>query len=195
VVPRSGVVAVVPRSVARWRQLLDLEGERWRGPCAGKQQCPRGPEEAALPRRASKRCPRHASSNGATRDTRFEHRHERREVRAATIMCDILRSSTVQATRVTTSICSCVFDNVLWRLPPPIRVAFRLLCFIPKTCTIYSKTIQFYAWTWSSYISLLLAYFCMHIGKTIPWFMLFIVGIKNQIKSFMFITARFLHLP
>jgi hypothetical protein len=139
VVPRSGVVAVVPRSVARWRQLLDLEGERWRGPCAGKQQCPRGPEEAALPRRASKRCPRHASSNGATRDTRFEHRHERREVRAATIMCDILRSSTVQATRVTTSICSCVFDNVLWRLPPPIRVAFRLLCFIPKTCTIYSK--------------------------------------------------------
>jgi hypothetical protein len=37
--------------------------------------------------------------------------------------------------------------------------------------------------------------FCMHIGKIIPWFMLFVITIKNQIKSFMYINARFLCLP
>jgi hypothetical protein len=34
----------------------------------------------------------------------------------------------------------------------------------------------------------------MHIEKDIPWFMLFIINIKNQIKSLMFVIARFLRL-
>jgi hypothetical protein len=38
---------------ARWRRLLDPQ----RGPCAGKRRRPRSPEEAALPRPASKRRP------------------------------------------------------------------------------------------------------------------------------------------
>jgi hypothetical protein len=38
---------------ARWRRLLDPQ----RGPCAGKRRRPRSPEEAALPRPASKRHP------------------------------------------------------------------------------------------------------------------------------------------
>jgi hypothetical protein len=33
--------------------------------------------------------------------------------------------------------------------------------------------------------------FCMHIGKAIPRFMLFIIIIKNQIKSLTFVNARF----
>jgi hypothetical protein len=41
----------------RRRWLPDLEGERQRGPCAGKRRGPRGPESAALPRPASKRRP------------------------------------------------------------------------------------------------------------------------------------------
>jgi hypothetical protein len=50
--------------------------------------------------------------------------HGRREVRAATIARDILRSATIRAARVTTSIYACVVDDVLQRLPPLIRVVF-----------------------------------------------------------------------
>jgi hypothetical protein len=82
--------------------------------------------------------PRHASSDGVARGTRFERRHIRREVHATTIARDILRSGVVRAVRLTTSICVCVVD-VLRRLPPPIRAFFRLLCFMPTTCTIYTK--------------------------------------------------------
>jgi hypothetical protein len=54
------------------------------------------------------------------------------------------------------------------------------------------KTVRFYAWTRSLYISLLHAYFCMHIVNAIPWFMLFIITIK--IKSFMFVNTRFVSI-
>jgi hypothetical protein len=83
--------------------------------------------------------PRRASSNDTARGTRFEWHQGRREVCTAMIARDILRSSAVRASRVTTSICSCVDDDVLRRLPPLIRVVFRLLCFMPTTCTIYAK--------------------------------------------------------
>jgi hypothetical protein len=53
-VPRSGVVAAVPRSVAAAPR---SRGERQRVPCAGKRRRPRGPEEVALPTPASKRRP------------------------------------------------------------------------------------------------------------------------------------------
>jgi hypothetical protein len=80
-----------------------------------------------------------ASSDGAARGVRIKRRHRRRGVRAETIVRDILRSDVVQEGRVKTSICSCVVDDVLRRLPPPICVVFRLLCFMPITCTIYTK--------------------------------------------------------
>jgi hypothetical protein len=47
-VPRFEVVVVVPMLVARWRQLPDLEGERWH---------PLGPKETSFPRQTSKRRP------------------------------------------------------------------------------------------------------------------------------------------
>jgi hypothetical protein len=106
--------------------------------------------------------PRRASSDGIARGTRFEWRHGRCEVRAATITRDILWSGAVRVVRLTTSICVCVVDDVLRRLPHPIRV----LC--PPHALFTLKTLRFYAWTRSSYINLLHAYFCMHIGKTIP---------------------------
>jgi hypothetical protein len=52
---------------------------------------------------------------------------------------DILRSGVVRVARVMPSIYACILDNVLRRLPPPIHVAFRLLCFMPTKCTIYAK--------------------------------------------------------
>jgi hypothetical protein len=125
--------------------------------------------------------PRRASSDDATRGVRFEWHHGRCEVRAATIVCDILWSGAVRAARVTTSICSCVVDDVLGRLPTLIGVVFRLLCCMPTTCTIYVKTVQFYIWTRNSYINLQHAYFFIHIGKIIPRFILFVITIK--IKS------------
>jgi hypothetical protein len=73
--------------------------------------------------------PRRASSDGDARGARFERRHGRREVRATTIARDILQSSAVRAARVTTYICACIVDDVLRRLPPPIRVFFSIIVF------------------------------------------------------------------
>jgi hypothetical protein len=73
--------------------------------------------------------PRRASSDSDARGAMFELRHGRREVRAAMIVRDILRSSAVRATRVTTYICACVVDDVLRRLPPPIRVFYSIIMF------------------------------------------------------------------
>jgi hypothetical protein len=83
------------------------------GPLCGQAAAALGPEAAALPRLASKRRPRRASSDGVAQGARFEQRHGRCEVRASTITCDILRSGAGQAGQVMTSICSCVVDDVL----------------------------------------------------------------------------------
>jgi hypothetical protein len=58
-----------------------------------------------------------------------ERRHGRREMRAAMIACDIIRSGAVSAARVTTYICACVIDDVLRPLPPSIRVFFSIIMF------------------------------------------------------------------
>jgi hypothetical protein len=58
-----------------------------------------------------------------------ERRHRRREVRAAMIACDMLRSGAVWTARVTTYICACVIDDVLRPLPPSIRVFFSVIVF------------------------------------------------------------------
>jgi hypothetical protein len=100
---------------------------------------PRAPRRRYSQSRRASGAPRRASSDVAARGVRFERRHGRREVRAATIARNIHQSSVVRAARVTTSICSCVVDDVLRRLPPPIHVVFRLLSFMLTTCTIYAK--------------------------------------------------------
>jgi hypothetical protein len=107
----------------------------------------------------------------------------------------------------TTSSDSCfLFDYCVLCLP---RILFTL------------KTIWFYAWTRSSYISLLHAYFLhahwkgnsliyvvrnyhkkqiIYVRKCqictfVPNSRMFIIIIKNQIKSLMFVNVRFLRLP
>jgi hypothetical protein len=132
-----GVVAVVPSSVTRWLRLPDLEGERLWDPVRASGGVPGAPRRRHSQGRRASGALRRASSDGAARGVRIKRRHRRRRVRAETIARDILRSDVVQEGRVTTSICSCVVDDVLRRLPPPICVVFRLLCFMPITCTIY----------------------------------------------------------
>jgi hypothetical protein len=196
------------------------------GPLCGKVAVTPGPlggqEVTTLQRQSRKRRPRRASSDGVARGARFERHHRRREVHAATVVRDILRSGVVRAARVTTSIRSRVVDDVLQRLPPLIHIVFRFLCFMPTTCTIYAKNVRFYTWTRSSYISLLHAYIlhahwksnsliyavcnyhkniCSYLSdfyvchKTVSNSHMFVINIKNQIKSLMFAIARFLHLP
>jgi hypothetical protein len=58
-----------------------------------------------------------------------ERRHGRREMRAAMIARDILRSGAVWAARVTTYICACVIDEVLQPLHASIRVFFSIIVF------------------------------------------------------------------
>jgi hypothetical protein len=58
-----------------------------------------------------------------------ERRHGRREMRATLIAHDILRFGAVWAARVTTYICAFVIDDVLWPLPPSIRVFFLIIVF------------------------------------------------------------------
>jgi hypothetical protein len=58
-----------------------------------------------------------------------ERRHERREMRAAMIARDILRSGAVWAARVMTYICACVIDDVLRPLLPSIHVFFSIIVF------------------------------------------------------------------
>jgi hypothetical protein len=90
--------------------------------------------------------PRCASSDGDARGARFERRHGRREVRAATIAHDILRSDAVRAAWVTTYICACVVDDVLRRLPPSIRVFFIIVFYayhMYKNCTILCFNTEF----------------------------------------------------
>jgi hypothetical protein len=55
--------------------------------------------------------------------------HGRREVRAAMITRDILRSGAVWAAQVTTYICACVIDDVLRPLPHSICVFFSIIVF------------------------------------------------------------------
>jgi hypothetical protein len=89
-------------------------------------------------RRASG-APRCASNDGDTRGVRFERRHGRCEVRAATIAHDILRSGAVRAAPMMTYIYAYVVNNVLRRLPPSIRVFFSIIVFYAYHMYIYAK--------------------------------------------------------
>jgi hypothetical protein len=133
---RSGIEAAVPRSAAAAPR---SRGRATTVPLCGQAAASPGPPRRRhFQGRRANDVPRCASSDGDTRGVRFERRHGRCEVRAATIAHDILRSGAVRAARMTTYICAYVVDDVLRRLPPSI-FNFLLLCFIPTTCIIYAK--------------------------------------------------------
>jgi hypothetical protein len=147
-------------------------------PGAPRQWHFRGRRASSAPRRASSdgdvwgaRFERAASrkARGARSDDRAWHPPIRRSLGDPSddlhlCLCHRRRSS------ATTSSDSCfLFDYCVLCLP---HILFKL------------KTLRFYAWTWSSYIICCMYIFCMHIRKAIPWFMLFVIIIKNQIIYF-----------
>jgi hypothetical protein len=154
----SGVVAVVPRSVAA---VPRSRGRATAGPLCGHAAASSGPWGGGTSKADEQAAPLDVRVATATHEARgsSERRHGRREVCAAMIVRDILRSGAVWAARVTTYICACVIDDILWPLPPLIRVFidYCVLCLPHVLCML--KTIRFYAWARSSYISLLHAYF------------------------------------
>jgi hypothetical protein len=127
VVPRSRVEAVVPRSA--------ITAPRSRGqativPLCGQAAAFPGPRgRRHFHGRRASGAPWCASSDDNTRGVRFERRHRRCEMRAATIAHDILRSGVVRAAPMTTYICAYVVDDVLRQLPPSIRVFFSIIIF------------------------------------------------------------------
>ena len=102
-VPRSGVVAAVPRS----------RGRAIAGPLCGQAVASPKPRGGGTSKAGEQATPIDVRAT-ATHEARCssERRHGRREMRAAMIARDILRSG---------------------------AVFFRLLCFMPTTCIIYAK--------------------------------------------------------
>jgi hypothetical protein len=143
--PRRAV-AVILRSGVEAASAPRSRGLATAVPLCGQAAASSGPRDGGTSkgRRASD-APRCASSNGDTRDARFERRHGRCEVRAATIAHDILRSGAVRPPQMTTYICAYVVDDVLRRLPPSICVFFNycVLCLPHVLFTL--KTVRFYA--------------------------------------------------
>jgi hypothetical protein len=121
--------------------------------------------------------------------------HGRHELRVVMVARDILWSDAVWAPQVTTSLKFCVLNGILRWLPPPIHVMTSIIVFyayhmhyLYKNWRILCLNTEFVHQFTGCHIC------CVHIEKEIPWFMLFVITIKNQIKSLMFVTARFLRL-
>jgi hypothetical protein len=119
VVPRS--VAVAPRS----------RGRATAGPLCGQSAASPRPRGGGTYKASEQVAPVDVRVAMVTHEARSssERRHGRREMRAAMIARDILRSGTVWAARVTTYICACVIDDVLRLLPPSIRIFFSIIVF------------------------------------------------------------------
>jgi hypothetical protein len=131
------------------------------GPCAGKRRRGGGTSKAG-----EQATPVDVRVPTATHEARCssERRHGRREMRAAMIALDILRSGAVWAARVTTYICTCVIDDVL-----PATTSFDS-CFLFDYCVLCLSHVLF---TLKMYDFMLehgvrISVYCMHIGKTIP---------------------------
>jgi hypothetical protein len=185
----------LPDPDARWRWLPDLEGERRRRPCAGKWWRPQTPRQWHSQRGRASGAPRRASSDDTTWGTRFKRHHGRREVRAATIARDIiLRSGAVRVARVTTSICAFVIDDVLRRLPPRIRIVFQLFCFMPTAYNIYVKNCMILCLNPGFVYQFTACIFFAFILKSNSLIYVVCNYHKNQIKSFMFVNTRCLHM-
>jgi hypothetical protein len=126
-VPRFGVEAVVPRPARGGSPIQRASDSSALVRASGG--IPGAPRRRHFQGRRASGTPRCTSSDGDTRGARFERRHGRCEVRAATIAHDILRSGAVRAARMTTYIYAYVVDDVLRRLPPPICVFFLIIVF------------------------------------------------------------------
>jgi hypothetical protein len=118
-VTRSGVVAAAPRS----------RGRATAGPLCGQATASPRPQGGGTSKASEQPAPVDVRVAMATHEARgsSERRHGRREIRAAMIARDILRSGVVWSARVTTYICACVIDDVLRPLPPSIRVFFSII--------------------------------------------------------------------
>jgi hypothetical protein len=127
-VPRSGVVAAVPRSVAAGSR---SRGRATAGPLCGQAAVSPRPRGGGTSKADEQAMPVDVRVATAMHEARCssELRHGRREMRAAMITRDILRSGTVWAARVTTYIYACVIDDVLRPLSPLIRVFFSIIVF------------------------------------------------------------------
>jgi hypothetical protein len=119
VVPRSVVAA--PRS----------RGRATAGLLCGQAAASPRPRGGVTSKAGEQAAPGDVRVATATHDARgsSERRHGRREMRAALIARDILRSGAVWAARVTIYICAFVIDDVLRPLPPSIRVFFSIIVF------------------------------------------------------------------
>jgi hypothetical protein len=116
-------VAAVPRSVAAAPR---SRGRATAGPLCGQAAASPRPRGGGTSKADEQAAPVDVRVATATYEARCssERRHGRREMRAAMIARDILRSGAVWAARVTTYICACVIDDVLRPLPTSIRVFF-----------------------------------------------------------------------
>jgi hypothetical protein len=190
VVPRSWIVATVPKSVARWRWLPDPEGERRWGRCAGKRRHPRGPkagEQAASPDVRVVTAPQEArGSSGVTEGTRCA------QLRSRVTSSDpahLWRPEWWPPSVLMSSMTSSS-DYLLWFI---LYFDYCVLC-LPHALLLL-KNVRFYAWRRSSYISLLHAYFLHAHWKDNSLIYAIRNYHKKQFKSFMFVIARFLRLP
>jgi hypothetical protein len=190
-ITRSGVVAAVPRSVAPWSR-----GRAKEGPLCGQATAsprPRGggtskagEQAAPLDVRVAMAMHGARGSSGvmegasARNDDRAWHPPIRRSSGGPSNdlhMCLYRR----RRPPATTSSDSCfLFDYCVLCLP---HVLFTLKMY---DCMLeHGVRISVYC----------MHIFCIHIVKTIPWFMMFVITIKIQIKSFMFVNVRFVRLP
>jgi hypothetical protein len=127
-VPRSGVVAAVPRSVAvapRSRRRGTV------GPLCKQATASPRPQGGGTSKAGEQAAPVDVRVATTTHEAwgSSERRHGRREMRAAMIALDIFWSGAVWAVQVTTYICACVIDDVLQPLPHSIRVFFLIIVF------------------------------------------------------------------
>jgi hypothetical protein len=118
---RSIVVAAVHRS----------RGRVTAGPLCGQAVASPRPRGGSTSKAGEQAAPVDVQVATTTYEVRgsSERRHGRREMHAAMITRDILRSGAVWAARVMTYICACVIDDVVRPLPPLIRVLFSIIVF------------------------------------------------------------------
>jgi hypothetical protein len=159
-VPRSGVVVAVPWSVAAtpWSR-----GRATARPLCGQAATSPGPRGGGTFKAGEQAAPLDVRVTTVTHEARGSS--ERRSLGGPSDDLHLCLCHRRHPPATTFSDSCFLFDYCVLCLP---HVLFTL------------KIVQFYAWTWSSYISLLHAYFLLHIGKAIPWFMLFVIIIKNQ---------------
>jgi hypothetical protein len=158
VVPRS--VAAAPRS----------RGRVTAGPLCGQAAASPRPRGGGTSKASEQVAPVDMRVTMATQEARgSSERHGRREIRAAMIARDILRSSAVWAARVTTYICARVIDDILRPLPPSFRVFFSIIVFYAYHMYYLRLKLYYFMLEHEVRISVYCMHIlCKHIGKSIP---------------------------